>query len=44
MYRVLMPSLFDNRELDIHYYLLPSLVERARDVVGAQVHTLNPSR
>ena len=44
MCRVLMPSLFDNRELDIHYYLLPSLVERARDVVGAQVHTLNSSR
>ena len=29
---------------NIHYYVLPSLVERARDVVGAQVHALTSSR
>ena len=36
MYQPLMPSLFGDRELDIHYYVLPSLVERARDVVGCR--------
>ena len=41
MYQSLLPSLFDNRRLDIHYFVLPGLVERAREVVGNQVFALN---
>jgi hypothetical protein len=42
MYRSLLPSLFDNRQLDIRYFLMPSLVERAREIVGEYVFSLNP--
>ena len=44
MYQPLLPSLFDNRQLDLQYFVLPSLVERAREVVGEQVFPLNPPR
>ena len=44
MYRSLLPSLFDNRQLDIRYFLVPSVVERAREIVGERVFPLNPRR
>ena len=44
MYQPLLPSLFENRRLDIHYFVLPALVERAREAVGNQVFSLNTPR
>ena len=44
MYQPLMPSLFGAGPLDLHYFVLPGLVERARAVVGARVHALNSPR
>ena len=41
MYQPLLPSLFGDQKLDIDYYLLPTLVSRARDMVGSRVEALN---
>ena len=42
MYRALLPALFGAPPL-LRYFVLPTLVERARDVVGDDVVRVNPS-
>lgn len=41
MYRPLLPSLF-GEQLDIRYVVLPTLVDRARDIVGNGADALSP--
>ena len=41
MYQELLPALFDDRDLQILYFVLPSLVTRARGFVGDTVYSLN---
>jgi len=42
MYQALIPSLFNDQELDLHYYVHPAILNRARDFVGPQVYSLTP--
>ena len=41
MYQSLMPALFDDRPIEMHYFVLPHLVERVKTGVGEWVHPLN---